>query len=302
MNTRLRLSNCDKIGKDYDVSTFKDICSKGIISCPVCKAEMDVEENKTRVLYCKGVKKHSYDFSSVGYVNLSRPGQSNGGDCKAAVRARSAFLDTEYYRPIADKLCQLVKKYCAKDGIVVDAGCGEGYYSTAIADNGFFTLGFDLSKFATEAAAKRARIKGLSNTFFGVASVFDIPLTDRSAGLLVNIFAPCVENEYVRVIEDDGAVIVVYAGPEHLKGLKSAVYNNVYTNEERADLPKSMQMIESERLTYNIVVKGNKAVKDLFAMTPYYWKTSLKDVNKLEGMEELATEIDIVFAVYKKIN
>ena len=270
---------------------------KEALRCPVCNAEMDISE---RVLYCKGIKKHCYDTASSGYVNLASPGQSNGGDSKGAVRARSAFLDTEHYRPISEKICKLLDENCAKDGLVIDAGCGEGYYSTAVADCKYSVAGFDLSKFAAEAAAKRAKRESLDNTFFGVASVFDMPLADSCADAVINVFAPCVENEYCRVLNDNGILIEVYAGPEHLLGLKRAIYEQIHINEERADLPENMKEIGKERLQYRIKVCGKENIKNLFAMTPYYWRTSQSDVEKLEGIDELETEIDIIFAMYKK--
>jgi hypothetical protein len=36
-------------------------------------------------------------------------------------------------------------------------------------------------------------------------------------------------------------------------------------------------------------------------MTPYYWKTSQDDVKKLDGLESLHTEIDVIFEIYQKI-
>ena len=47
-------------------------------------------------------------------------------------------------------------------------------------------------------------------------------------------------------------------------------------------------------------LNGNKNVMSLFAMTPYYWRTSQNDIKKLEQTENLDTEIDIIFSVYKK--
>ncbi len=261
---------------------------------------MDIEDKGNGILFCDGERRHCYDFASGGYVNLTKPGQSNGGDAKGAVRARSEFLDTEHYRPIANTLCGLINKHCGDSGTVIDAGCGEGYYSVAVAEHGYDVVGFDLSKFATDAAAKRAKRKGCYNTFFGTASVFDMPVADKGADALVNIFAPCVEEEYSRALKDGGVLIVVYAGPEHLMGLKSAVYEQTHANEERADLPKFMYEIERERLTYTINVQGNESVKNLFAMTPYYWKTSIEDGRKLDSVEELITTVDIIFTVYKK--
>lgn len=263
---------------------------------------MSVDERGCGVLFCNGVRRHAYDFSSGGYVNLAPPSRSNGGDSKGAVRARSAFLNTEHYRPIADKLCEILGRFCEPQALVVDAGCGEGYYSTLIAKNGFSVAGFDLSKFAVDTAAKRSARSKLDNTFFGVASVYTLPLADKSAEAVTNIFAPCVESEYCRILNDAGILVVAYAGSKHLLGLKQAIYEKVQENEERADLPNNMCEVVRERLTYNITVEGSESLKNLFAMTPYYWRTSPEDFGKLDDIDELNTTIDIIFAVYKKID
>ena len=262
---------------------------------------MAFEERGSGILFCEGARRHTYDFASGGYVNLAPPAQSKGGDSKGAVRARTAFLQTEHYRPIADKICELLHKHCSVGGLVVDAGCGEGYYSTLIAKSGFSVTGFDLSKFAVDAGAKRAKSEALKNTFFGVASVYTLPIAENSADAVVNVFAPCVEEEYTRVLANDGVLVVVYAGPNHLLGLKAAIYEHTHINEERADLPRNMREVGRERLTFSIRVDGNENVKNLFAMTPYYWKTSPSDMEKLNFVTDLTTEVDMIFAVYKKI-
>lgn len=283
------------------MNTIKNEVIKKAIRCPICKSEIELDDNGGGSLFCKGIKRHCYDFASGGYVNLTSPGQSNGGDAKSAVRARSAFLDTEHYRPIADKLLEILNKYCAKDSLVIDAGCGEGYYSLSVALNGFSVVGFDLSKFATDAAAKRAKREGAENAFFGTASVFTMPVFDKSAAAVINVFAPCAEEEYKRVLKENGVLAVVYAGPRHLLGLKEAVYEETHVNEERADMPKNMALIEKQRLEYDITVEGKDNILNLFAMTPYYWKTSQSDVKKLENLNELKTRIDIMFAIYKEL-
>ena len=263
---------------------------------------MDISHNNSGTLYCCGVKKHCYDFSSSGYVNLALPGQSGGGDSKQAVRARSDFLNLDHYKPISDKLCDTLSSLIDNDdATVIDAGCGEGYYTNAIADRGFFTAGFDLSKFAAEAAAKRAKKSSLTNAFFGVASVYDLPVKNDSADAVVNVFAPCVEDEYCRVLKSGGFLIVVCAGPEHLVGLKSVIYDDIHKNEHRADMPKQMKLLGTERLKYDIHVEGTENIINLFAMTPYYWKTSQDDAKKLDQLTSLNTEIDIIFRIYQKI-
>ena len=191
-----------------------------VLRCPICGGEMSICQNGGASMVCSGPRAHCFDLSSSGYVNLCTPKTSGGGDSKSAVRARSEFLDRGYYSPVADALCDTVKEYCGKESVLLDAGCGEGYYSLFPARNGFSVLGADLSKFAVEAASKRAWREGIENTFFMTASVFELPVNDSSVGAVINIFAPCAEAEFSRVMKKDGLLIVAWAGERHLMGLK----------------------------------------------------------------------------------
>ena len=270
------------------------------IKCPVCGSEMELSVERGASLLCKGVKRHCYDISSAGYVNLMPPGYSGSGDSKAAVRARRDFLSLELYRPAAATLADILDERLPKNAFVIDAGCGEGYYTSIIAERGFLTAGADISKFATEAATKRTAAKGLDNAFFTVGSVFDLPFFDSSADCIVNIFAPCAEEEFCRVLKTGGILAVVYAGPEHLMGLKHTIYDTAKENDGRADMPKNMKLLEERRVCFDIDVRGNENILNLFSMTPYYWRTSQTDSEKLCGLDTLTTAIDMVIAVYEK--
>ena len=251
-------------------------------------------------LVCGGTRGHCYDFASSGYVNLCSPTQSGGGDSKQAVRARSSFLDKEYYRPVAEALANVAKKYGKSGDILLDAGCGEGYYSSFFANEGFSVIGVDLSKFAVDAASKRLSRGGADNFLFATASVFDLPVEDSSIDVLTNVFAPCAEDEYKRVLNDSGVLIVVWAGENHLLGLKEAIYETARKNDGRADMPNGMEKIDEVRVSYRIELKSEEEIKNLFAMTPYYWRTSATDVEKLNGMDSLVTDVDIVISIFKK--
>lgn len=260
---------------------------------------MGVSENGAS-LVCMGAKRHCYDFSSSGYVNLCPPSGSGGGDSKEAVRARTAFLDTGLYEPVAKGLCDMLAKYCPDGGLAVDAGCGEGYYSAFAAECGFSIFGADLSKFAVDAAAKRATRRGLDNAFFAAASVFALPLADSSADAVINVFAPCAEREYARVLCDGGVLVVAWAGERHLLGLKRAIYDSAYENVGRADLPTCLEQLCETHVIYETELVGSEQIMNLFSMTPYYWRTSPSDKEKLCGMQRLTTEVDVVLSVYGK--
>ena len=275
------------------------------LRCPLCQGKMTLEssmDGKSASLYCVGgPKRHCYDMASSGYVNLMRPGHGDGGDSKEAVKARKDFLSLGYYAPAADALCNLVGRYAKnKEGLLIDAGCGEGYYTSRLAGAGFSVVGVDLSRPAVDSAAKRLSAEQIKNGLFGVASVYELPVLDGSAEAVVNVFAPCAEEEFMRALRPGGILAVMYAGPEHLMGLKRAIYENIYENDGRADLPRQMRLLDEERVRFEISVEGNAAVQNLFAMTPYYWKTSRRDGEKLKTLDSLTTTVDMVIGIYQK--
>ena len=268
--------------------------------CPHCKAEI-IWGNSGKSLVCNGEKKHHcFDLSSSGYVNFSLPSQSGSGDSKEAVRSRTRFLESGGYSPICNTVSELVNKYC-HGGLVVDAGCGEGYYTNSIAKNyGGDVIGFDLSKFGVEYASKSARRQNVSNSFFAVSSVFTLPIKSETCDGVVNIFAPCVEGEYARVLKKGGVLIVAGAGEDHLLGLKKAIYDTTYKNTEREDMPQGMMLVEERSVKFILKLDGKEDISDLFSMTPYYYRTSEADLKKMEALEELETEIDVKIKIFRK--
>ncbi len=267
-----------------------------ILICPVCKSELYRYEKSC---FCRGTKKHCFDISSAGHVNLC-VGKSTGGDDKKAVKSRTDFLNLGYYKPLADKLCAIIGAQNS-DCSIVDAGCGEGYYSNIMAaETGAQVYGFDLSKEAVISAAKSAKRQGIANSRFFVGGIYDLPICSGGADFIVNIFAPCSETEFARLMHENSRLIIVGAGKNHLYGLKKAVYDEVYINEPRADMPKSMVLENHHSLTYNIELNDADAIKNLFSMTPYSYRTSERDMQKLLALTHLETEIDFDIFVYRK--
>lgn len=279
---------------------MQDIISL-MLKCPVCGGRMSVTEDKKSVK-CEGLnsknKKHSFDFSADGYLSFG----VTGGDSKEAVAARRAFLSTGAYDSAALPIRDAVKKYVPDCRMLVDAGCGEGYYTSMLSEVSQSTVGFDLSKFACAAGAKQARRDGKGNLFYATASVFELPLQDGCADAVTNIFAPCAEEEYNRILRRGGYLFVVGAGKEHLMGLKKAIYDDVYENGQRADLPKNMKKVDCISAHYSVEIRGKDNIAALFSMTPYYWRTSEGDKEKLATLESLVTDIDFEINIYRKEN
>ena len=271
---------------------------ENILICPVCKSELHREEKS---YFCDGLKRHCFDISSSGHANLC-PGKSTGGDDKRAVKSRTDFLNLGYYQPISDKICEILSDL-DENANIVDAGCGEGYYTNNLANRtGSCVLGFDLSKEAIISASKSAKRQGIDNAKFFVGGIYNLPVKNSGADAITNIFAPCAEEEFSRILNNGGRLVVVTAGKNHLFGLKKAIYDNVYTNEERADMPKHMTFVEKHNLSYEVEIEGSEAIQNLFSMTPYSYRTSEKDMQKLLSLNSLRTEVEVDIFVYRKDN
>lgn len=287
----------------------------GCLACPVCGAPLRVSD-EGRGLACaapvcdrnpKG-KTHLFDGGAGGYVHLA-PRHGGGGDSKEAVRARTSFLRNGYYAPAAAALTALVSDYTPAGGLVLDAGCGEGYYSGCIAEAGFPTMGVDLSKFAVDTAAKTARRLRMnrgqaSSTLYAVGSVFELPVADGQFDTVTNIFAPCAPAEYTRVLKRGGHLLVAGAGERHLLGLKKLIYDNPYLNDPRRDLPAEgdgLRLAETRNITFEITVEDPDHRAALFSMTPYYWRTGRDGHDRLAAAGTLNTEVSFDFYIYEKI-
>ena len=264
--------------------------------CPVCRNPLD-DGGKTRA--CPNG--HCYDRAAHGkYVNLlktNRRGSADPGDSPEMCRARTRFLEKGYYTVLKNTLCDAVGRIPART--ILDAGCGEGYYTSAVAEtlrgNGSSAklLGIDLSKTALRHAGKQC-----PEGEFAVASLFDLPLPDHSVDIILHLFAPMCAPEFRRVLREGGTLITVKPGADHLWGLKQALYEKPYPNdEEQAEYPDFQWMARSFAED-DITIDSSEDIRALYQMTPYAWKTAKEAAGRLLSMDTLTTKISFVLDMY----
>ena len=271
-----------------------------VFRCPLCRTKLIKNE---RALKCE--HGHSFDISAEGYVHLLPANKMNSkipGDSKEMAASRSAFLDKGYYEPLLKELERTVLELSEnEEPAMLDCGCGEGYYTANIAKelkNRFpkaKIAGFDISRPSVRRAAKRTK-----EVDFAVASVFDIPVSDKSFDILLNVFSPLSIDEYKRVLKDGGYYVYVVPAARHLWQLKAAIYDTPYENREE-DIPyEGFEHVETRKVRYETLIKTKEDIFALFQMTPYYWKTSAKGAEKLSAYESLLTEVAFDIHIYKK--
>lgn len=212
-----------------------------------------------------------------------------------------AFLKQATTRSLQIKSAHILLIFPKKNAFIIDAGCGEGYYSRCFKNTfpHFDIYGIDLAKQGVKMAAKYQKNSELKNNY-SVAGIFDMPFADNSASAVVSIFAPVADAESFRVLKNGGLLIVACPGKNHLYGLKEALYENPTQNEEKIPDYEGFSLIGTEALSYKMELEGESA-SDLFAMTPYFWRSS-KDVReKSAELEHISTDADFIIKIYKKI-
>lgn len=88
----------------------------------------------------------------------------------------------------------------------------------------------------------------------------------------------------------------------HLWELKAAVYDEPYENEVPPAELEGFTLEDSRDVAYEFSLESNRDITDLFNMTPYCYKTSQSDREKLEKLETLSVSASFRVLVYRKNN
>lgn len=270
--------------------------------CPVCKKKLKRLDN---ILHCQNG--HSFDIARKGYVNLlttAKRNPKNSGDNAEMVKARTSFLDKGYYLPLAEKIAQTAYKhlYGKKQPMIIDSGCGEGFYTCvyakALPDAKIF--GIDISKSAISHCMTRVHTSDITNCEFAVASSFELPFIKESADMVISTFAPVSNDEYARVLNKGGKLIVVSPSARHLFELKSAAYDKPYENKPNIYGLNKFEKTDEQIFEYKQTVTSTQDILDLFSMTPYLYKTSAEGVQRLRALDSLEVTCGFCIQVYTK--
>lgn len=251
---------------------------------------------------------HAFDIARQGYVNLLGAGDKRSkdpGDSKAMVIARREFLQCGHYLPVSAMLAQLVAPLAGDSSVIVDAGCGEGYYLEQLQQHLQHSssgtpemIGFDISKWAVQAATRR-----LDATWL-VASNRNIPLAPNSVDCLLSLFGFPVFNAFITVLKPGGTLLSVTAGPQHLIELREILYPNV-KHSESTSLQQALEagFCEGElsTLQFTTAPLSQPEISHLLTMTPHLFRASHDGKANAARLQAFPVTVQVQFQqLYKR--
>jgi 23S rRNA (guanine745-N1)-methyltransferase len=238
------------------------------------------------------------------------------GDSKEMVAARQRFLNAGHYQPIAAAVVQAVAETINTQGegietrpgieepfACLDAGCGDGYYLRQLEarlpgrkhEQPLSLAGLDISKPAVLAAAKQSK-----TTRWLVASNANIPLADGSLGCILSLFGFPVYSEFRRALRLGGRVIVVDAGPDHLRELRQIIYPVLKPEADKpnaSEAPPGFQAIGRQTINFSLALVGEGAIADLLAMTPHFYRAKAEGLARAAALGKLQVTVDVRLTV-----
>ena len=302
--------------------------------CPLCQSPLQPAIDTWRCdgsLHLKQTA-HPFDVARQGYVNLLPVQQKKSkapGDSQASIEARKRFLNAGHYQPLQALICQKMVELLAKKELPseqtgkpvnwLDIGCGEGYYTQAMAQTGMDTLiAADISKPAIVELAKASKAAsslwnqqdkndGIETAVIYplVTSAAHLPLRAQSINGISSIFSPILPEAFNEVLSDEGYLIIAKPDIRHLATMREALFDDVREHDSDKflqELAPYFTLLNTYNVSTELKLSADD-LADLLTMTPYAYRAHSEKRQALlasVATETFATEAKFVIYILQK--
>ncbi|WP_379544905.1 putative RNA methyltransferase [Psychrobacter sp. R86515] len=301
--------------------------------CPLCQSPLQPTADTWR---CDGSlhpkqTSHPFDVARQGYVNLLPVQQKKSkapGDSQESIDARKRFLNHGHYAPLQKLINQKMTELLSNDELIdkqdskpvnwLDIGCGEGYYTQAMAQMGSDVIdtliAADISKPAVVELAKVSKLAGrlwyqprkedtakTTAVYPLVTSAAHLPLRPHSMMGISSIFSPILPEAFDNILMDGGYLIIAKPDVEHLATMRDALFDDVREHDSDKflqELVPYFMLVETCRVSTELTLSAEN-LADLMTMTPYAYRArSEKRQALLAAVKTAAFSTEAKFVVY----
>lgn len=308
--------------------------------CPYCRSPLTTD---AKTWLCDGSlndkgTRHPFDVARQGYVNLlpvQNKKSKDPGDSQQSIDARHRFLSQGFYQPLQQLISSLVEEKSVQSAesahsqpnaqTWLDVGCGEGYYTGAIAEalsvidtSHSCLIALDISKPAVATTARVAKknkqlwyqVKTDETTtkstavYPMVASASQLPLNDNSLDAISTIFSPILPKEFARILKPGGRLLIAKPDSGHLQSMREALFDEVRPHDSDKfleELAPYFKELATHKVATDLLLE-TPALADLLTMTPYSYRAKAEKREALwASAERQPFQTQARFVVYELV-
>ena len=257
--------------------------------CPICNSNLELAGQS---MICPS--RHTFDIAKQGYLNLLMKKKTFDNYDKISFQSRKIILEKGYYNHVLEVVAELLRstESCTS---VLDVGCGEGFYSRKLSAMTGKDIGaFDISKESVQIAAK-ADLEHHVSWFVGDLS--DLPIADTAIDCILNIFTPANYGEFQRVLSDNGMLIKVVPGSDHLiefrRLVRDHLRNKDFSNEQVGECFQDNFSLISRTKVSKTFELPEEDCRIFAEMTPLFFNVDKQQLD-LSSISSLTVEAEIL--------
>lgn len=251
-------------------------------ACPVCGSAFIMAENS---LKCNAG--HSYDISKQGTVHFM--GRRDCGVYNTEFfSCRRYMQEIGIFTPALSVCAEMLMP--ARSGLILDAGCGEGYSSdylhTALSSD---VLGIDISSDGIKAAG--ATYGG--RCMFTVGDIARLPLSDGQVSGILNMLTPASYGQFRRVLAHNGLLVKVVPTESHLAQIKELAGLPLAVKDKTLEhFLENCSLIDSRHISYSFSVEQCHYTA-LVGMVPLEQERKQAVLKGLDSYSSFSVQIDL---------
>lgn len=268
--------------------------------CPTCGLPLQ-QHQSSQGFYC--TNKHHFDKSEQGYWVFTKPQrQKPTGDSRQQVRAKRFLLESGIFAPLIDNMAEMLVGSLQDDTSLLDYECAEGFYLRALSSKLTDIAKGVTIQYVGVADAENAIFSAVKAKTPGILCLSTskvLPFSDNCIDVITVIDKPLKGKESVRVLKEDGLMLLVLPGARHLWQLKEYIYSDLAEKTVQINLPSGLSIIETQTLHFTLSVTGEQALT-LLDMTPYAWRATDRMKHNIQSNYFESLEIDFILVLARK--
>ncbi|WP_351078138.1 SAM-dependent methyltransferase [Shewanella sp. CAL98-MNA-CIBAN-0140] len=268
--------------------------------CPECSASLK-QHQASSGFYCEN--KHHFDKNPKGYWPLlsnTKAKTKPKVESRQQMRGRHFLLESGLFAPLIKQLQTVLLDLCAARGETqlqhIDYQCADGYYLRqlvpALAQANVLCEHWGITD-AENAIFAAAKAETPANLL--LLALKKLPFESQSIDIVTVLDSPLKGKECIRILKDDGRIVLLQPGIRHLWQIKQQVYPDLVEKTLQLNLPNDVEIDAQQQVTFTQSVTGEQAIT-LLDMSVFGWRANdqLKHQIKSTAISDLEFDWQII--------